>query len=199
LLNQANNIDSSNWIGQYFIPSLPNNAVYWRITRVRYAAQVHGSNGGIVRVQVRTAAGNGLPSSTVLDSVELLETNLPSNFGTIDSYFTGNARLDPSSGACVVFRWVKDADACDILTRTVSLALLGGAKVVSTSNAGSSWSGNSLSSMPLVVYGVSATQDADTYTYNLNSVRITLRSGADSAARVNGAAYLFSEPQVTGP
>ena len=173
LLGSTNNIDSSNWIGQYFAPTLPNNAAYWRVTRVRYLAQTHGANGGITRVQLRSATPGGLP----------LEG--------------GKTTIDPSVGACVVFRWIKDADACDIQSKSVTLALLGGTQVVKTSNSGTSWTGNALSSLPLYVYGVVGTRNSDSYTYFLNNVRITLRSGADTSSRVMTNARVFASPQIT--
>src|SRR5262245_58496616 len=36
LLNADCTIDSNDWFGQFFIPTLPNNTVYWRITRARF-------------------------------------------------------------------------------------------------------------------------------------------------------------------
>jgi hypothetical protein len=199
LLNSDVNVDSSNWCGQYFVPTLPSNAVYWRVTRARYQARIRGSDGGLTRVQIRTATGSGLPTSVVLDQVTMYETNLNSNYAWTDAYFTNAMTLDPNSGACIVFRWMNDADSCDVLFRVLSLALVGGAKSVSTSNAGASWSANALLDMPLQVYGKSATKDPDTYSYRLTGVRLTLRSGTMSAARVNSGARVLSEPQVSGP
>lgn len=198
LLNSVCDIDSANWYGQYFVPTLPNNAAYWRVTHVRFQAQSHGATLGDTRVQVRTAT-SGLPTAIVVDQADLQESTLPSSYGWIDSYFTGRTNLDPSAGACVVFRWIKDTDSCDVLAKTVTLALVGGAKLVSTSNSGSSWSGNVLAAMPLYVYGVSATQDADTYTYSLTGVRVSLRTGSDAAARVVLTAPVAGQPQVAGP
>lgn len=200
LLNNTNSIDTDEWSGQYFVPSLPNNAVYWRITRVRYQAEKNSTDDGKTRVQIRTATAGGLPTTTVVDQSTLVENTMSGSWAWQDTYFTGAARLDPAAGACIVFRFAGGSDeSCDVLAKTVSLALTSGAKLLTTSNYGSTWSANALSSMPMYVYGVSATQDPDTYSYFLMDVRVALRSGADAAGRVNTAAQVFSQPQVSGP
>jgi len=86
-----------------------------------------------------------------------------------------------------------------VLHRVLSLALVGGSKSVSTSNGGNSWSGNALLQIPLQIYGKTATKDPDTYSYYLSGVRLTMRSGALAAARVNAGIRVLSEPQVAGP
>jgi prepilin-type N-terminal cleavage/methylation domain-containing protein len=199
LLNSTFTVQPDDWCGQYFVPNLPNNITYWRVTRVRYQAQKHSSDDGLTRVQLRKATSGGLPTNTVLDQTTLVEASMNSNYAWIDSYFTGAARLDPSAGLCLVFRWMSNDESCDILSRTVTLALVGGSQFVSTSNSGVTWSGNVLRSMPLYVYGTCATQDADSYTYNLGSVRLQLRSDTNAAARVNSAVQLLSQPVVSGP
>jgi hypothetical protein len=199
LLNVDFAVTKDDFCGQYFVPTLPNNTAYWRITRVRYYARRHSGDTGIAFVQVRTATANGQPESTVIDQATLRENSLDSSYAISESSFSSATGLAPNGGACIVFRWVNDADACDVLNKTLTLALLGGHKFISTSNAGTSWSGNAFRVMPLIVYGRSATKDPDQYKYYLQSVRLNLRAGADATARVCSSARILATPEVSAP
>ncbi|MGH7179606.1 MAG: hypothetical protein ACREJC_19685, partial [Tepidisphaeraceae bacterium] len=153
---------------------------------------------GEMRAQIRTASVSGVPSETVVDQARVLESALPSNYAWQTANFTSAGGLSTSSGMAVVFRWVADSEASDVQASTLAVSL-SGAKFVQTANGGTSWSVNGLKALPIYVYGTTSTQDADTYQYNLASVRVSLRAGPDSAGGVNGAVQILNQPSVSGP
>src|SRR5207248_2982772 len=78
----------------------------------------------------------------------------------------------------------------------LSLALLSGTSAVTTSNAGTSWSGSTVRAVAMTVWAAGSTADPDTSQYFLTDVRVLIRSGADPAARVDCTCRIPNEPQV---
>jgi prepilin-type N-terminal cleavage/methylation domain-containing protein len=199
LLGSSYVITSSSWVGEGFTVNWPSNAVRWRVTRVRFEATKDSGSTGICRVQVRTTDSSGLPTTKVIDQATLLESSLNSSYAWQEFAFSRPAILTPTDNGCIVFRWASDSQACDILQQSLSLTTLAGARLVQTTNGGSSWSGNVLAIVPMVVYGAYSTKDADAYQYFLTNVRATLRAGADGGATMTAGTRVLAEPQVTGP
>lgn len=200
LLGGGATVDSSNFIGEAFpAPTWSSDVVFWRVTRVRFVAQQSGGGGDAFRVQVRPQNAGGLPISAVADQVNVLESSLPTSFGNCDVVFSGAATLSPGDAVCIVFRFARGTAPLNVWTNNLSLALLSGTELVSTSNGGASWSGNTLRAVAMTVWAAGSTKDPDSYKYYLTDVRTLIRSGNDIAARVNGTLRVPSEPQVSGP
>ncbi len=178
-----------------------NGTALWRITRVRLICQ--DDKPGSFRVQVRTQDASGLPSGNVVDQVTVLNTGLPATWGAVDFTFTNPPTMTPSDNACIVLRWLKGGDdsdgVCDVWNNTLTLALLGGAKYVSSTNGGATWGGNALRGLAMTVWAAPSTKDPDTYQYYLTNVRCVMRSGSDANGRIVGNFRVPTEPQVTGP
>lgn len=188
-------VQEKNWLGQYFVPSLPNNATSWRVTRVRFKAKSYGSTTGETRVQLRRASA-GLPT-TVLDEVLLQESTLGSSYAWQEISFSSEGNLSPSEGLCLVFQWQNDADACAIQIQGIS-ALGATSNLITTSDAGASWSAAALQDMIFYVYGTYSTPGASTTTKTLKRVNCTLslRANADAAASTS---VVLLNPQGVAP
>jgi prepilin-type N-terminal cleavage/methylation domain-containing protein len=193
-------IDSSNWVGQYFTPTLPSNAVSWRVTRVKIKAKPHGTSLGETRIQVRRAK-NGLPTA-ITDETVMYETNLSSLLG-IPTYawqefvLPGTYNFSPSEGACLVCQWQKDTDACDIQAQTL-LATGANSNLVKTSDGGATWSTVSAQDLMFYVYGTYKTPSTTSTTYTLRRVRVKIASSSDPNV-VLYATYPIINPQQVLP
>ncbi|MBC8108134.1 MAG: type II secretion system protein [Anaerolineae bacterium] len=196
LLSGAFNVDKDEWCGQYFMPTLPNGTSSWRVKRIQFVAR-EGESGNM-RVQLRTAAANGTPTNVVVDQQRVYGAPYSSGWGWQEASLANAGGLSPAAGACVVFRGESDTEV-DVQYQNLTLALLGGPKYFQTINTGTSFSLNALRALQLRVYGTTTTQDPDLYKYYLASVRLTLRCGPHTAARVHAGARVLSAPEVAGP
>ena len=198
-LPAAFTVTKTNWCAQAFDAGLPGGIYSWSVTRVQFQARQSGSAAGEVRVQLRPASETGVPTTKVVRLSKLSEASLPSSFGWIEVPFSGANGLSPTQNYCIVFRWSRDTEACDVMYHGLSLALGTGPKYSQTTNSGSSFSLDGLRVMPMRVYGRVTTQDPPTYRYYLTGVRPTMRVGTDTSARVTSAARVLVEPEVAAP
>lgn len=185
-------IKSSQWCGQYLTPSLPGNAVAWRVTRVRMPARSKGATGGIARVQVRASSG-GLPK-TVIDEATMLESDLSAGWATQEFSFANAGNLPVNSGVCVVLQWVKDADACEVQYESLLALLASGSRVVST-DGGTTWSTNTLQAMAIEVYGTYSTA-AHTTVKKLRGLNIQMKNDSAMANPITTTIRFNNLPTV---
>ena len=189
-------ITETQWIGQYFFPSLPADATAWKVTRVKFMARAHAPAKGITAVQLRLPTGTYLPDTTVLEEVLMVESDLAKSYLWEEFSFSSVSGLSPTRGLCLVLVLnTKDADLAD--TQYDSGA---GSGRLTTGNAGSTWSRDAAQSMLYYVYGtVTAPMMPDPITRGwLRSVGISLRAGDDPSARVEAATQILNAPEVTG-
>jgi hypothetical protein len=189
-------VDSSDFVGQYFLPTLPAQAASWRVTRVKFLARQHSGTTGEARVQLRTFSSP--TPQLILEEKIMSESSLPTSYQWQEFAFSGVSGRPPGTPLCLVIQWNKDTQACD-----VQYQLLGGlaanAGLVKTSNGGSSWSIPLAQDMPFYIYGTYSTQDPVAYDYWLTGVRCSLRCGNDTTSRVRTSMRLLNQPQVNGP
>jgi prepilin-type N-terminal cleavage/methylation domain-containing protein len=197
LLSQSISVKSDSNPGEYFIPSLPSRAVSWRVSRVLLSARSGGAVQGSCYVQLRTATPAGTPSNRVLDQAVLNETTLGSSFSWVTLPFSANSGLDPNAGLCVVLQWTSDAEAAQLQKNTLSL--LSSYQYFKGSAGGGSWTVSSLDSLLMYVYGIPSYQNAPSYNYYLQNVRLNLQASSNSRSAIATTIKLLNTPQVTGP
>jgi prepilin-type N-terminal cleavage/methylation domain-containing protein len=197
LLAQDVSVKSDSCPGQYFVPSLPSSAVTWRVTRVKIRASKRSGGSGVTKVQLRTATPAGTPTNTILDEATMLEDNLDSNYFWVEFPFSTNAGLDPNKPYCIVLQWVSDAEAAQIQKNTLSL--LSVAKYLKGKSDGTSWTTSGLDNMCIYVYGRPMQQNAVSYNYLLQNVRLSLQTSSNQKSAVATSLKLLNAPQVTGP
>jgi hypothetical protein len=190
-------IKSGEWYGEYFRPSLPADAVTWKITRVRFYTTPGGASFGQTKVQLQLPTEAGLPSGIVVEEKTMYESLLPLLYIEYEARYEHVSGLSPLQGFCLVFKWVSDAEACKLLGRDrdvtpTNIALL------KTTNQGASWSTLAGQSLLFSVYGTVTTAGTPQIqnTYYLNAVRIRLQAGGDSQATIQTAARTVNGPEV---
>lgn len=200
LLDYAYGIESTKWPAQYVRPTLPAGTVSWRITRILWRGRYHGGTGGVTQVQVRGASASKQPLNYVVDHAAVRESALGLLWGWVEVPFAAAGPLDPTLGACLVWQWGSDTHSADVLYHSVGSALSGN-YLLTTSNAGASWTANTLATACVYVYGTYTTNNTPTTVtdYYLQRARGTLRCGTDLSGRVHGSTTLLNAPQVTGP
>jgi len=184
-------VSKNNWIGQYFKPAaLPAGAVSWNVTRALVMARNNGGTNGQTLVQFRTPQpGTSLPSTTVLDQVTMVESDLTGSYAWYPFVFSSVRGLVPGKGLCLVLQWVKDKNAADILYNDNTAGDL-----LTTNNAGSSWNIESGKSMVYYVYGTYTTNVPQPPILLLKSVTLTLNTGTSPASRVITKVVTLNQP-----
>jgi prepilin-type N-terminal cleavage/methylation domain-containing protein len=187
-------VRSTNWVAQIFTPSLPLDATNWRVTRVFIRAEKRSGNTGVTSVQLRPVVA-GAPSSSILAETLLYESTLPSNASWIEIPFTQAGLLGKSASLCLVLQWISDTESCRVQHKNF---LLGSPPTVMLRGNGSSWT-TSNSSLLYYVYGKVTTPNPVTYSYQLQSVRCTIQTTADTSSQLSTTILTLNQPQVAGP
>lgn len=189
-------VTASAWIGQYFQPTLPADAVSWGVTRVQLKARSRGAKNGVAAIQIRPATASRTPDVSVLEQASMPESGLSTSFLWQSFAFANLNQLTPGQALClVVVPQVQDAHVCEIEFGTGVLA-----SKVTTTNSGTTWIRDLLNDVTHYVYGTVTTRSTPptvTRTY-LRAVGIRLRVGSDASTVVQTSIPLLNEPEVTG-
>lgn len=188
-------VSGYNWPGQYFRPELSAQAVGWRITRVRIKARRADMGDSFTVVQLRTADGGSLPTSTILGQVLMADADLAYEPTWQEFVFPATDKLSPQTGACLLLAaggiWGKRAyisvehDGSDTPD----------AHYLKSCDQGSSWTANTGADMVFEVYGVVALTDGSTQ-YYLRGLGVTIQVGNDPATRVRTTVRMLNQPEV---
>jgi prepilin-type N-terminal cleavage/methylation domain-containing protein len=184
---------------EYFLPTLPADAVSWKITRVRFSAMRSGlSDTGVVKVQLQLPTAGGMPSGVVVDEATLYESTLPIVYLQCEIAYTKAGSLTPGQGICLVFQWQAGYSACELLGQYAYVTATNVA-LIKTVDRGASWYTLSGQSLLFSVYGTVTTAGTPTIqnTYYLNGIRVQLRAGADSQSLVQTAVKVLNRPEVS--
>lgn len=185
-------VDINNWIGQYFLPTLPGDAVSWKVTRVLVKARSHGPTDGQTLIQLRPPQpGDVLPSNTVLEQVSMMESSLPSFYVWRTFNFSTVQGLTPGEGLCLVLQWVSSTKSAEVQADNNAPA-----GMLSTSDGGSNWNYDSGKSLLHYVYGTYTAPVPQPPTGVLRSVTVTLNPGQDPSSRVRTAVTALNRPEI---
>ncbi|MCP4249581.1 MAG: prepilin-type N-terminal cleavage/methylation domain-containing protein, partial [bacterium] len=186
-------ITASDWIGQYFQPSLPADAISWKVTRVMIEAQSRGQADGETLVQLRPAISGNLPAGSVLEQLSMIESDLTTVYTWQEFSFANVSGLAPGSGLCLVLQHVADATSANVRFDNAT-----GPGCLDTGDGGSSWTYYGTRAMNYYVYGTVTTPSAPAAVTKqwLLSVGIKLRVGPDPATGVETAFQVLNEPEV---
>ncbi len=186
------------WYSEYFRPTLPADAVSWKVTRVRFTAKQAGGLGGEARIQLQTPTAGGLPSGIVLEERTFYESILPLLYLVQEVTYTHVSGLSPQQGLCLVFRWQSDAEACRLLGQDKNVAATNIALLKSTDRS-ISWSSLAAQSLLFSVYGTVTTAGTPQIQnrYYLNAMTVRLKAGTDDQATVQTSVRMLNQPEVT--
>ena len=192
-------IVSASWVGQYFKPNLPENAISWSVTRVSFRARVEGAALGHVWAQLREATLGGLPTGTVLEQVELLEIRFWYDYDPASqAEYSSVTDLSPSDGLCFVLEHRFNPCSGSIQYHTDASPSLD-THLVQTTDGGSSWTAPSSQCLRFSVYGTitSVGEPEIVGIARLKCVHIKLRAGEDTSTRIDTAVRVLNDVEVT--
>lgn len=191
-------IKQVDWLAQYFLPSLPGDAINWKVTRVHFDAKASLPIDGEVRVQLQLPTAGNEPSGTVLEENTLMEATLDTTYLCQELTFDNTSGLSPQQGLCLVLRWATGVTACIIRCGQEGSGSPN-RYILTTHNEGASWLPFTGQSMVFSVYGTVTTAGTPQIqqTYYVRTVDIKLRAGNDQQSAVYTAANTFNKPEVT--
>jgi type II secretory pathway pseudopilin PulG len=185
------------WYGQYFLPSLPQDAVSWKVTRVEFLAKVDWSPISECRVQLQLPTGSNLPSGIVLEDKRLVEETLNENTYLRQRFtFSDVSGLSPQTGLCLVLKSLGSYPG--LLWGQDGGVSTPNSYLVVSSDSGASWSARTGESLLFSVYGTVTTsgQPAIQDTYYVRAVQIKIRTGADEQSTVYTGVKCINKPEV---
>ena len=191
-------IKDNEWYGQYFLPSLPVDAVSWKVTWVGFYAKNAGSEDGEVMVQLHLPTTGNWPSGVVLEEKVLKENTLTGTYTWREFSFANVSDLSPQQGLCLVIKHVTGSEACKILIQDKDFSS-SRTNLIKTTNAGASWTAPSEESMLFCVYGTvtNAGEPDIQNTYYIRGVRIKLSVGDGAGESVSTGVRILNAPEVT--
>ena len=189
-------ISSSDWIGQYFAPTLPADALSWRVTRVRFEAKSRGQANGETRIQLRSASASNLPESTIIEEHPMFEADLSNGYQWVEFPYSNVSGLAPGQGLCLVLQHVSGSKSAN-----VRFDNSGSSGCLETNDGGLSWTNWGMRAMNYYVYGTYITDGSGPPLSRewLLSAGIMLRIGSDPVTRVATATRVLNAPEVTAP
>ncbi|MCZ6653020.1 MAG: hypothetical protein O7D91_08330, partial [Planctomycetota bacterium] len=188
-------ITSSDWVGQYFQPSLSADALSWKVTRISIEAQSRGQKSGATLIQLRPATANNVPETVLLEEATMLESNLTSGYIWMDFFYGNVSGLTPGQGLCLILEHVSGSQSANVRFDNA-----GGAGYLETADSGASWTNYGTRALNYNVYGTvtALTTPPPILRTWMRSVGITLRLATDARTRVQTAAQVLNVPEVTG-
>lgn len=184
-------VTGATWLGQYFLPTLPADAISWQIGRILIRARISGPIDGAADVRLRPVDGSGLPLPYVMDQATVDEASLGPAFEWRELTFDGGVALPPGWGLSFTIE-------CDTIDPPpMEVELDAGSGLLQSVDGGQTWT--SLPSICTIfyVYGTHTTPgppvDVDR-TY-LTGVRFTLATGS-GISEVQTGVSLLEAPEI---
>lgn len=186
-------IKMNGWIGQYFAPSLPAEALSWSVTSVSFHAKQGTTDSPVTSVQLRRADIQKKPTDLILQAIDFDGNALTTSHAWHTVNFDQVTGVRPYEALCLVFQHVSGTEAM-ILHKDDHTP----AGLVDTNNAGSSWNYDASRMIFHEIYGrvtTPGTPQTEVSEY-LMSVQVALRSGSDDDARVITSVQTLNTPQL---
>ncbi len=151
-------LESTKWCATYFKPSLPANAVSWKITRVWFVAKQEGGVEGFAIVGLRQADAAMKPTWSVIDAAAVSEYSLSGSYAWTEVSFTTASGLDPTKGYCLVIRQAATTERAARIMWEENVTETDN-RWTTTSDSGSSWATpDTTKHLRFYVYGTVTTQ-----------------------------------------
>ena len=138
----------------YFVPSLPANAISWKITRVKFMAKHSGGATGPLTAEVRDATSSCKPGTTILESATFAVETLSNEYTWVEMSCVALSDLTPSVGLCLVITSTKSSVVGTIQYESGGSPMTENTHWMTTTNGGVVWSTpDDLKDMCFYVYG----------------------------------------------
>ena len=188
---------NENRFAEYFKPTLPADAISWRITRVKFIANIHKNAGGIFSVEVRPANGTGEPDSNEVDAVVVYEADLI-DYAWHEVAFPNAGGLSPSDGYFIAF---VPRSSGTVALLTVGTNSVGSPETKYFVDDGSgTWVEDATKDIWLEIWGtITSPTPPPPDRYFLQSIGLTLQVGTDTKARMQTRTDVLNRPEVSNP
>lgn len=132
------NINTNNSCAQYFKPTLPGNAVSWKVTRVQIIAESHGAPTGTLNVRIDSATAFQEPDA-IIEGQFVQESLLAGTGAWTEVAFSAVEGLDPAKGLCLVISANSNGVAGCITYEEGGSPMTSNTSYMSTMTGGTSW------------------------------------------------------------
>lgn len=195
----AQTIKANSWAGQFVRPSLPGDALFWRITRVRASIRRNRLTAMTGNVAIYSAGSGSTPTGAVMEQQPLpttlsgLVSSLLSGFSDYWIVFGFNHHLRYDEGACLIIQQFTGADG------TIDVGIDSANNGLVTGSA-SNWSVSSSRTMQYSCYGFITRAGANTSFDRayLKCVRAQLTTSTETAVRRVDIATLNKPELLSG-
>jgi hypothetical protein len=200
-LTQAN-VSLDSWWGQCFEPTLPADAEAWNISEVQVRARQAGTPDGVTSVQLRHPKLDRTPEATPLESVDVVESNLPEP-GDLFTWwlvaFSSARNFSPDEGMCLVLV-TDDKDSWELEYYPGGVITPDSGMIWSGAGEGG-WTAMAGASLRYLVYGTVVTRGSPQTVdvYYLLGTRIVLQVGSNVSAWVDTEVEVLNMPVVAAP
>ena len=153
-------LDKTHRAASYFKPTLPANAVSWKITRVKFYAVLNGATTDTLAVQIRPSDAAMKPAASVLASVQIPEAQLGASFMWTEVSFGSCQGLAPASGYCLVLAQATLVDkVAKVKWEDAGSPMTANAHWMTSADSGATWTApNSTQDLRFYVYGTVTTE-----------------------------------------
>lgn len=196
------------WFGQYFQFTPLTNVSNPKLSRVRLKLAVGSVANTTYTVAIHrpSSAGSPLPQSSPIGTpVTMSNSSLTSSYNWVDFYFT-DVPLGVTDSEFVIVAKGGASTAAKVFYLFGSAAPSNGAIAVWTTNSGSGWNPASKDynkyDAPFEAYASYTTttpQQTTVYRYFVTAARLVLRTGGDTATRLQTEVQVLSAPEVVSP
>lgn len=169
-------LTATDFIAQLAPITLPNTAVDFRITRARFTLGISGSATGSGRVEIRPVCNSlpGLPAFAVGNFYE------PFGSTTANVSLGMTQYIDPAEPLIFVIRYATNAPAGTVTYRSSGVTTASAA-LLTSADAGATWTSNSARSLIYELWGVYRTRDDPRTITASTRLRVTVRSSTANA------------------
>ena len=189
-------VTSSEHCAEYFLPTLPVDAVSWRITRVAFVADNKKPISGDLVVQVAPDDGLGSSPGSPVDSVSVPESSIVGGAWHVVQ-FANAGGLSPANGAWIVFSGTSKSAVAQV---NLGADSTGTPMTYYAEDLGGGYVTDASKDLWLWVYGTVNAPDPHSPPKRawLRSVRVSLQAGNDPSTGHQREIQTLNTPEVTG-
>ncbi len=185
-------IGPKDWLAQAFVPTLPDDALDWAVTRIAVYGRNADGSAGTLLVSAYRLGDDNTPTGDSLEDVEILSATLSDSASWIWAPFSTLTGLHPAQSLSIMFSG--DLDHVARIIRDEN----GGVQCCRTYNSGSYWWCSTDKSIPFYLYGTYTTPGPVQTAVRdyVTATRISLQAGSSAGAYVTTTAQMLNRPEI---
>ncbi len=186
------------WIGQRFNLAAGDSIVSWRISRAKLLIDKKGNSNGVMKIQLRTADVNGLPTTQIIDEVSFAESN---GSGTALSEFSFSTAIDlsPNDDYCLVVIYESGTGAVGCVAFNNSSTATPTTQMVTSGSSESGWQNVANADLEYQIFGHRTGffhSPATVSTTRLRWIGLTIEPDEEEQTHVTLQTPIHAQPEV---